>query len=328
MQTSAGLLAAGATLPTVPGLMTMTRGATAVAAQALPTGVTGESLAAQLFHSLSAPQRKVVWRPYDDPLRQRVEANWRITKPMSEVLSADQRDLVRQVFKSLHSEEYALTVLKQVEHDNHSNGGFSGCSVALFGEPGGDQPFEFVFTGRHVTRRCDGRFDDGVGFGGPIFYGHAAESFNEKPNHPGNIYWYQALRANELYKMLDGRQRKAALRDDPPAERGRKTVALRNTGGDIRGLPLTELSADQKTHAGLVLKDLLAPFRPADVAETLRLIEAGGGLDALRLSYFKNRDLGDDGVWDVWELEGPHLVWFFRGAPHVHTWVHIRGEKA
>jgi len=28
-------------------------------------------------------------------------------------------------------------------------------------------------------------------------------------------------------------------------------------------------------------------------------------------------------VWDVWMLEGPSMVWYFRGAPHVHTWVYI-----
>lgn len=48
-------------------------------------------------------------------------------------------------------------------------------------------------------------------FGGPIFYGHAAEGFNEKPDHPGNVYWYQAKRANELFQALDGKQRKVAL---------------------------------------------------------------------------------------------------------------------
>jgi hypothetical protein len=26
----------------------------------------------------------------------------------------------------------------------------------------------------------------------------------------------------------------------------------------------------------------------------------------------------------VWQIEGPAMVWYFRGDPHVHTWVHIR----
>ena len=43
--------------------------------------------------------------------------------------------------------------------------------------------------------------------------------------------------------------------------------------------------------------------------------------------FFKNDDIGNDGIWDVWQLEGPAMVLYFRGAPHVHTWLHIR-EKA
>ena len=55
----------------------------------------------------------------------------------------------------------------------------------------------------------------------------AAESFNEKANHPGNVYWYQAVRANEVFKALDGKQRKLALLDtDPRKEQATKTVAL------------------------------------------------------------------------------------------------------
>lgn len=33
--------------------------------------------------------------------------------------------------------------------------------------------FEFVLTGRHCTRRCDGDSVEGAAFGGPLFYGHA-----------------------------------------------------------------------------------------------------------------------------------------------------------
>jgi hypothetical protein len=42
------------------------------------------------------------------------------------------------------------------------------------------------------------------------------------------------------------------------------------------------------------------------------------------MSFYKNLDIGNDGVWDVWQLESPTMIWYFRGAPHVHTWVNIR----
>ena len=74
------------------------------------------------------------------------------------------------------------------------------------------------------------------------------------------------------------------------------------------------------------MSDLLAPFRKPDADEALRLVE-DNGFDNLHMSFYKNQDIGGDGVWDVWQLEGPAMIWYFRGEPHVHTWVHIR-ERA
>ncbi|MCA9227098.1 MAG: hypothetical protein KDA47_15855, partial [Planctomycetales bacterium] len=72
-----------------------------------------------------------------------------------------------------------------------------------------------------------------------------------------------------------------------------------------------------------VMHDVLAPFRSGDREESMKLIKANG-FENLHLSFYKNMDVGDDKVWDVWQVEGPAMVWYFRGDPHVHTWVHIR----
>jgi hypothetical protein len=216
--------------------------------------------------------------------------------------------------------------VKQVEHDSEDVGGFGACAVAVFGKPG-ESDFEFVLTGRHVTRRCDGNSVKGVAFGGPMFYGHAAEGFDETATHPGNIYWYQALRANHLYQALDGKQQKIALRDDPRKEQHTETVALAAPGHALKGMPVSELSADQKGLMRDVMSDLLAPFRKADSDKAMKMIE-DAGFDKLHISFFKNDDIGNDGVWDLWQVEGPSMVWYFRGAPHVHTWVNIRQATA
>ena len=56
-----------------------------------------------------------------------------------------------------------------------------------------------------------------------------------------------------------------------------------------------------------------------------KLAVGAGGLDNLHMSFYGGKmDIGNDGVWDVWKLEAENMVWYFRGAPHVHTWVHIR----
>src|SRR5260221_4596316 len=169
-----------------------------------------ETLVATLYRSFTEAQKQAVVFPFDHPLRSKVDNNGHIIKQrVGQDFTRDQQAMIRELFLKMHSPEYAERVMKQVEHDA-GEAGFGACSIALFGEPGIGK-FEFVLTGRHVTRRCDGDSVEGVAFGGPIFYGHAALSDDEAADHPGNIYWYQAQRANEVFKMLDGKQRELAL---------------------------------------------------------------------------------------------------------------------
>ncbi|MDA1231739.1 MAG: DUF3500 domain-containing protein [Planctomycetota bacterium] len=284
-----------------------------------------ETLVTQLYKTLTDDQKKLMAFEFENPLRHDVDNNWHITKAViGDSFNKDQQALIRDIFMGIHSDEYAETVMKQVEHDNantNRTGGFGGCSVAMFGAPGSGK-FEFVITGRHMTRRVDGDSVEGAAFGGPIFYGHAHEGFNEKPDHPGNVYWYQAKRANELFLALDGKQRKLALRTDPRDENQKETVAM-PANRELHGMPVAEMSADQQELARSVMRDVLAPFRKVDVDESMKLIEADG-FDKLHFAYYGNMDVGKDGVWDVWQVEGPSTVWYFRGDPHVHTWVHIR----
>ncbi len=290
--------------------------------QAAPAA-TGETLVTQLFGSLNEQQRQAVCFGFDHELRSKVDNNWHITKtPIGQLLKPDQIDLVKQIFRSLHSDEYADEVLRQFREDS-GKGGFESAAIGLFGEPGTGK-FEFVFTGRHCTRRCDGDSLAGTAFGGPIFYGHASKGFNEGPSHEGNVYWYQAQRANEVFQALNGKQREMALLGDGRDEDGNDTVKLTGMTTGLPGIPMTELAADQKDLVRLVLADLLKPFRKPDADEAMKLIEASG-FDHLHLSFYKNQDVGDDKVWDVWQIEGPNMVWYFRGDPHVHCWAHIKG---
>ncbi|MEM9281682.1 MAG: DUF3500 domain-containing protein [Verrucomicrobiota bacterium] len=281
---------------------------------------TAETLVKTLYDSLTESQRKALLFSFDDPLRLRISNNWHITEQrIGRFLDADQNAMVREIFLKAHSEEYAETVIGQVEHDS-GRAGFGDSSIAIFGEPGTDQ-FEFVLTGRHTTRRIDGDSVEGKAFGGPIFYGHAAESFNEGPDHKGNAYWFQAQSANRVFEMLDGSQREEALLARSPRDNS-SVIELRGDNSRVAGLRVSEMTSDQVTGVREVLNDLLMPFREVDRVESMKLIEKAGFED-LHLSFFKDEDIGRDGVWDNWKLEGPHMVWYFRGSPHVHTWVHI-----
>jgi hypothetical protein len=277
-----------------------------------------ETLVQTLYKSLDEKQREAICLPFDDPLRSKVNNNWHINKTRLNQFTDDQQEMVREIFLKLHSPEYADKVYDQVDGDS----GFGKGSFALFGKPGSGK-FEFVFTGRHCTRRCDGDSVEGAAFGGPIFYGHAAKAFHEAPDHPGNAYWFQAKRANELYQALDGKQQKVALLDKRSrGERGNKTIETKGSVQGLEGIPASDFSGDQKDLFRKVLADLMAPFRKKDADEAMKLIEAND-LNKLHLSYYKKEDIGDDGVWDVWQVEGPKMVWYFRGRPHVHVWANI-----
>ena len=196
-------------------------------------------------------------------------------------------------------------------------------SIAIFGTPGDDR-FELVMTGRHLTIRCDGNSTENVAFGGPIFYGHAADGFYEGPKHPGNVYWPQAIEANRVFEMLDGAQRKKALVARRPRE---QAVAFRGPGS-LPGIGIAELSADQKTQMQKTLTSLLEPYRAIDRAEVRACLDERGGLDRCSLAFYEANDTGDDGVWDNWRLEGPSFVWYFRGSPHVHVWVNVASDPS
>ena len=249
-----------------------------------------ETLVQSFFASLTPEQMSAVVFPFNHKERLRVENNWHITKPtLSQFFNADQQAMVREIFDGLHAEPYRQQVRQQFIDDNTTQRNstpeqaFGSASVALFGTPGTGK-FEFVFTGRHCTRRCDGDSVEGAAFGGPIFYGHqAGAEFDEAADHPGNVYWFQAKRANEVFAMLDGKQRETALQDQPRRERGTKTVELSGKSEGLEGLAVSDMSADQKGEVRKVLSDLLAPFREVDRQESMRLIEPQ--FDRLRMAF-------------------------------------------
>src|SRR6266699_1903352 len=289
--------------------------AIAAAAPKKLTGSSSETLVTTIYNSLSPKQKPKIVFTFNDPLRSKVDNNWHIVpQKIGGFFTPDQKAMIDEIFRGLHNPDFVNKVIAHMEEDTKGVG-LADYSVALFGEPGVGA-FEFVLTGRHCTARCDGDSVEGAAFGGPIFYGHASQGFNEKPDHPKNIYWYQAKRANEVFQALDPKQRQMALLGNPREERGTETVSL-TSAERLPGFPVYEMSRDQKRLVREVLHDLLMPFREQDRKEALKDITADHGLDALSMSYYKNMDIGQDGVWDVWQLESPTMIWYFRGAPHV-----------
>jgi hypothetical protein len=316
-------------------------GATAAAA-ALPTAIRAaeadksnpETLVKKLYDSLTEQQRKEVafaWDHQDEKLgllRTRVSNNWQITKPeiRSDYYTKDQQEICRAIYEGLFQPEWVKQIDKQLQDDTNNRPWGSAQSIALFGKPG--EKFELVMTGRHLTVRVDGNSIDSMAFGGPVFHGHQASQtsgLNEKVGHPGNIWWPQALEANKVFEMLDGKQREKALVAQLPAE---QSVGFRGKDGKFPGISVTELSADQKAQLQKTVKLVFEPYRNADQDEVKQCLGKQGGLDACSLAFYAQGDIGDDGIWDNWRLEGPAFVFYFRGSPHVHMWVNIGSDPA
>lgn len=303
----------------------------ATVGQAAPTPSSSPETAVKaLYDSLTDAQRKVVCFDWDYTTKNRgllrtfVSNNWFITEPRirSDFYTRKQQELIHDIFKGLVNPEWYNRFLKQLKDDTGGKPWGADQSIAIFGKPG-EQKFEFVITGRHHTLRADGNSESHVAFGGPIFYGHAAESFNEKPDHPGNVFWPQALEANKVWKMLDKEQQRQALLNESPHE---SEVAFQGSQQKFPGLPVRRMSEDQKAQMRQVLAKLIEPFRTEDQDEVMACLKAQGGLDACSLAFYADEDIGKDGVWDNWRLEGPSFVWYFRGSPHVHVWVNVADD--
>lgn len=303
-----------------------------IAAAPQPTSA-AETAATALYETLTAQQKKDICFPWDhqDPkrglLRTYVAASWQVTDhPIrSDYYSRRQQVLIHDIWKALLNPDWHARFLKQLQDDNDGTPWGTRQSIALFGTPGGgkDKKFEFVITGRHLTLRADGNTEPHVAFGGPIFYGHAAGGSTEKPGHPHNVFWPQAQAANLVYQMMDDKQRGQALVEKCPVE---SAIAFQKDKDKLHGIPVADLGDDQKAELQRVLKVLLEPFRKEDQDEALACVKKRNGLDACRLAFYKEGDLGDDGEWDHWRLEGPAFVWHYRGTPHVHVWVNVADD--
>ena len=299
------------------GLLPLVGPARRAVAAPSPSG-TAETAVKRFYDSLKDDQRKEICFPFDHPLRTKINANWAITKPKIDDYTKEQQAILDEIFRGVVSPEGYDKFLKQMDDDS---GGFGEYHVAVFGTPGSGQ-FEWELTGRHVTLRADGDSTSNVAFGGPIVYGHGEG--DSKKGMPGNVFYYQTKKANEVFSALDGKQRHKALLAKAPKE---DAVLIQGGSGTFPGITVGELSHDQKELVESVMKVILAPYREDDVNEAVALIKEGGGLDKLHMAFYEANDIGKDQEWDIWRLEGPTFVWHFRGAPHVHSYINV-GKKA
>jgi hypothetical protein len=285
-----------------------------------------ESLMAKLYESLTQMQRREIYFDWDyrdaerGLLRTFIANHWQVTQPCirSKFFTRQQRAAIRDLFKSLLDPAWHDRFFRQSRDDTKGHPWGADQSIAFFGSPA-DGPFQFLITGRHLTLRCEARSGGRVAFGGPIMYGHAASAYAEPPGHPGNIFWRQAERASQVYEMLDGGQREQAVLSELPEE---CAIGFRSKRP---GLPVELFTRQQRAGLGRLLDALVEPFRAADRQRVRECLARQGGLERCNLTFYREGRVSAP-QWDNWRLEGPSFVWYFRGSPHVHAWVHVAAD--
>lgn len=318
-------------------------------AAALATASEADRAVRALYESLDEAQRKIMCHAWDRPgrygkypLRLHVTNNWAVSPLAVGALKKNQQELVGAIFRSVLQPDWTEK-LHQQARDDTGRDWTQDRKIALFGTPGSGR-CQCVISGFHLTFRAGKGKGSPVAFGGAICHGHQPSGFHEKPGHPGNLFWYQAQEAHKVYQLLDGKQQKKALVskgmpyydfgkgiDRTPVLPGSKfanpvepDVRFRGAGvAESPGLPIAEMSRDQKEAMQKVMAALLAPYRKPYQDEVMACLKKQGGLDRCHLIFYEERTLGKRGEWDNWRIEGPAFVWYFRGYPHVHVWIHV-----
>jgi len=288
-----------------------------------------EDLIVELYKSLTAEQKAKVVKPYDHgadkgrPTRESLNPNRALFGPeftIGKIYTKTQQEILDRILRAISSGENGY---RQITRGGTFDGSKSieNCGADLFGDPTTGK-YAFIFTGHHLTVRSDGDFSDGVAFGGPIYYGHSPNGYSR-----ANIFHYQTKSVMSVYDALSATQRaKATTSRGNPGE-GDRSVRFKAQARERPGIPMHELSKEQKELVEKVMREVLSPFRKEDAEEVLTVIKQNGGLDRIQLAFYtegyEGAKTSEKEPWSFWRLEGPGFVWNYRVLPHVHTYVNI-----
>jgi hypothetical protein len=280
-----------------------------------------EELIKELYSTLSNDQKAELVLPYDhgtegSPTRQKTFNAPPLgpQKRISDTYTKPQQELIKRTLRAILANDEALERLSR--HGKwDSSGSFEGCGAAIFGEPDGKSPFAWLFSGHHLTLRCDGNSEPGAAWGGPIYYGHSVNGYDKN-----NVFLYQTEQVQTVYDALNEQQRAKAHATNNPGDTHPKGFAPTKPR---HGIPCSELSAEQRSLVEKTMRTLLDPFRKEDADEVMEIVKANGGLEHVNIAFYKDDGASDKVRWHFWRLEGPGFVWNFRPLPHVHCFVNV-----
>jgi hypothetical protein len=295
------------------------------AAKSAANGV-AEGLIRELHGTLSSEQKAAVVYAWDHgpvgglPTRLQMVNRPHFNKPIGKTYTKTQQELCHKILKAMVSDDEGYRRISR-GGDFDGSGSFEGLGAHIFGDPTDGGKFSFVFSGHHLTIRCDGNSEPATAFGGPMYYGHSEDGYS-----PDNVFFYQTKGVLEVYGALDEKQRKqATIINNMPGEQF-KSVEFRKPSEARPGVAYADLSSDQKELVEKVMRDILSPYRKEDADEVLSIVKATGGMDKMHLAFYDDSKTDAKAPWHFWRLEGPGFVWNYRVLPHVHTFVQIANK--
>src|SRR6516225_10219058 len=282
-----------------------------------------EALIQELYNNMTAEQKRSnLVLPWNNASR-RGMFNSPINQRIGQAYTQAQQELIQRILRSIASDEegYARITRNGTFDGSRS---LQGCGANIFGDPTNGRQFAWVFSGHHLTVRCDGNSEPDAAFGGPMYYGHSPHGYSNR-----NCFYYQTRSVVSVFDSLTEAQRRQAIAVRGPREPREFYDSVRfRPIAQVPGLPISELTTDQRRLVETVMRDILSPYRREDADEVMQLVRRNGGLERIRLGYFRDTEGTDEHPWHFWRLEGPGFVWNYRVLPHVHTYVNIAAAPA
>jgi Protein of unknown function (DUF3500) len=316
--------AVGGTAVTLAGLQAVPKAVSIVSAgggvPAPANAKPAEALVRELYNGLTEAQRRdavFAWNhgaTANAPAARLRFYNAPMARRIADVYTPAQQELVERILRAIASDDDGF---RQLTRGGTYDGSRSlqNCGAYIFGDPTGNQQFCWLFTGHHLTVHCDGNSEPETAFGGPMYYGHSPDGYSER-----NIFYYQTRSVRGLFDALSGAQQQRAVLNGSPGEL-LPSVRFRDQG--YPGLPISDMTPDQRTLVQAVMRHVLSPYRREDADEVMDLIRRNGGLERIHIAFYRDQDATDNQRWHFWRLEGPGFVWNYRILPHVHTYVNI-----
>lgn len=257
-----------------------------------------EALVKELYASLSPEQKQTLVLPWDhgkgkgdgDPIRLGMYNSPVQGLKIGEKYTKAQQDLNHQILRAICSDDDGYQKISRGGTFDASKS-FENCGALIFGEPTDGKQFTWLFTGHHITVRCDGNSEPGAAFGGPLYYGHSPNGYSDK-----NIFNYQTKGVLSVYDALNEDQRKQAVVTGSPGE-NEESVRFRAPDKMKPGVAYASLSEDQRKLIAVVMRDILSPFRKEDADEVMTIIKATGGMEKIHLAFYQDKEMNDKREW-------------------------------